>query len=122
MTVMANPWPWDTLGLLSVPALVALNGFFVAAEFALVAVRKTRVEELAPQGTRGAAAVRDAVARLDHSIAAPQLGITLASLALGWLGEPALARLVEPLFAALAAPWAAVAAHSAASAAAFALI
>ena len=69
-------WAWTVAGLLAVPALVALNGFFVAAEFALVAVRKTRVEELVNQGTRGATAVRDAVAHLDRTIAATQLGIT----------------------------------------------
>jgi putative hemolysin len=115
-------WAWSVLGLLSVPALVALNAFFVAAEFALVAVRRTRVEEMARQGVRGAGSVQSAVARLDHSIAATQLGITLASLALGWVGEPALARLVEPLFAALPAPWHAAATHTAAVVLAFALI
>jgi len=115
-------WVWSMLGVLSVPALVALNGFFVAAEFALVAVRRTRVEEMARQGVRGAGSVQAAVGRLDHSIAATQLGITLASLALGWVGEPALARLVGPLFAALPAPWNAAATHTAAVALAFALI
>src|SRR5262249_55015147 len=85
----------------AVPALVALNAFFVAAEFALVAVRKTRVEELVRQGAGGARSVQEATAHLDHSIAATQLGITLASIALGWAGEPALARLVEPVVALL---------------------
>src|SRR5215218_9515020 len=89
-------WAWTVLGLLAVPALVALNGFFVAAEFALVGVRRTRVEELASQGVPGARAVQEATAHLDHVIAATQLGITLASLALGWVGEPVLAHLVEP--------------------------
>src|SRR4051812_48674960 len=90
-------WAFNALGLLIVPALVALNGFFVAAEFALVAVRKTRVEEMVHQGVRGAPAVQQAVNHLDHVIAATQLGITLASIALGWVGEPALAMLVQPL-------------------------
>ena len=85
-------WAWTALALLAVPALVALNGFFVAAEFALVAVRKTRVEEMVRQGVGGAKAVEVAVSHLDHVIAATQLGITLASIALGWVGEPALAR------------------------------
>src|SRR5262249_8090816 len=58
-------WTWTTLALLAVPALVALNGFFVAAEFALVAVRKTRVEELVGKGVSGARAVQEAVAHLD---------------------------------------------------------
>src|ERR671926_1381248 len=90
-------WAFSVLSLLSVPLLVALNGLFVAAEFALVAVRKTRVEEMVRQGQRGAKVVDEAVANLDRSIAATQLGITLASIALGWVGEPALARLFEPL-------------------------
>ncbi|MBP3960603.1 HlyC/CorC family transporter [Gemmata sp. G18] len=116
-------WAWTAAGLLAVPALVALNGFFVAAEFALVAVRRTRVEELVRQGTVGARAALDAVAHLDRTIAATQLGITLASIALGWVGEPALARVVEPLAGAvLPGAWAAVGAHAIAFTAAFALI
>jgi putative hemolysin len=116
-------WAWGVLALLAVPALVALNAFFVAAEFALVAVRKTRVEEMVGLDVSGARAVRDAVARLDQVIAATQLGITLASIALGFVGEPALARLLEPLFARLL-PEAGVAAaaHAAAVAVAFFLI
>src|SRR5918912_358710 len=101
LTTGANPdpaWGRDALALLSVPLLVALNGFFVAAEFALVAVRRTRVEELLRRGVHGAGAVASAVANLDRSIAATQLGITLASIALGWVGEPALERLLHPLF------------------------
>ncbi len=116
-------WAWTAAGLLAVPALVALNGFFVAAEFSLVAVRKTRIEELVNQGTGGAKAALDAVTHLDRTIAATQLGITLASIALGWVGEPALARLVEPLVeAVLPAAWVAVAAHAIAFALAFGLI
>jgi CBS domain containing-hemolysin-like protein len=90
-------WAWSVMGLLSVPALVVLNAFFVAAEFALVAVRKTRVEAMVRQGVAQARSVQAAVANLDRSIAATQLGITLASIALGWVGEPALSRLLEPL-------------------------
>ncbi len=82
--------------LLAVLALVLINGFFVAAEFALVSMRRTRVETLVEEGHRGAGAVQRAVTDLDHSIAATQLGITMASLALGWIGEPALAHLIEP--------------------------
>ena len=88
----------DLLGLISVVILVALNGFFVAAEFALVSVRKTRIEELANRGDRRAKRVYLALEHLDTYIAATQLGITMASLALGAVGEPAVARLVEPLF------------------------
>src|SRR5262245_784408 len=117
------PWVWNVLGLLAVPALVALNGFFVAAEFALVAVRKTRVEEMVRQGVRGARAVQEAVHHLDHAIAATQLGITLASIALRWVGEPMLAGLLEPAFALLLpAAWVEPAAHTVAVGLAFFLI
>ena len=116
-------WAWTVAGLLAVPALVALNGFFVAAEFALVAVRRTRVEELVNQGTAGAKAALDAITHLDRTIAATQLGITLASIALGWVGEPALARLVGPLVeVVLPVAWVAVAAHAIAFTLAFGLI
>jgi len=112
-------WVWNILGLLSIPLLVALNGLFVAAEFALVAVRKTRVEEMVRRGQQGVSAVEDATTNLDRSIAATQLGITLASIALGWVGEPALARLLEPLFHFLPDTWGTVATHSVAVGLAF---
>jgi putative hemolysin len=117
-----NSWIWDLLGLLTIPSLVALNAFFVAAEFALVAVRKTRVEEMVGQGLQGSKTLETAVARLDRSIAATQLGITLASIGLGWVGEPALARLLQPLFEFLANPWSGIATHSVATVTAFLLI
>lgn len=119
---METTWFWSLLGLLSVPFFVAMNGLFVAAEFALVAVRKTRVEEMVLHGQKGAKGVESAVANLDRSIAATQLGITLASLALGWAGEPALARLFKPMFAFLPTAWMGTAAHSMASVIAFLLI
>jgi CBS domain containing-hemolysin-like protein len=115
-------WVWTVVGLLAIPALVALNGFFVAAEFALVSIRKTRIEELLKQGVRGAKAVHSAVAHLDRTIAATQLGITLASIALGWAGEPALAHLIRPLFSFLSANRHTAATHSAATILAFLLI
>jgi CBS domain containing-hemolysin-like protein len=89
------------LGLLAIPLLVGINGFFVAAEFALVAVRKTRVEELVNQGKVGAAALMAALSDLDRSVAACQLGITVASLALGFVSEPAVHQALHPLFTAL---------------------
>jgi hypothetical protein len=90
---------WLTiLGVLAIPALVALNGFFVAAEFALVAVRRTRVEELVSQGVPRAKSVEQAVTHLDRTIAATQLGITIASIALGWVGEVTLASAMQPWF------------------------
>ena len=113
---------WDVLGLLLVPALVLLNGLFVAAEFALVSVRKTRIEELQAQGATGARAVLQALNHLGNAIAATQLGITLASIALGFVGEPALARLLRPLFAGLPGDWALLTTHGLATALAFLLI
>src|SRR5262249_5414234 len=115
-------WAWDVVGLLAIPALVALNAFFVAAEFALVAIRKTRVEELVQQGVPRAKALHDALIHLDRSIAASQLGITLASLALGWVGEPALARLIQPLITFLPDNWQWITGHSISIVVTFALI
>ncbi|HEY7020058.1 MAG TPA: hemolysin family protein [Ktedonobacterales bacterium] len=89
------------LGILAVFVLVGANAFFVAAEFSLVKVRATRIEQLAGEGRAAAGVVRGQLTHLDNYIAATQLGITLASLALGWIGEPALAHLVEPLLAPL---------------------
>ncbi|EKD86121.1 MAG: CBS protein [uncultured bacterium] len=84
--------------LLLVILLVLLNGFFVASEFALVAVRKTRIDELVKQGNKSAKLVQKAVDHLDTYISATQLGITLASLGLGWVGEPVIAHVLEPHF------------------------
>ena len=83
------------LRLLGVLVLVLLNAFFVAAEFALVGSRRSRIDQLAEDGASGAKAVQDALKHLDRYISGTQLGITLASLALGWIGEPALATLVD---------------------------
>ena len=77
--------------------LVFLNAFFVAAEFAIVKVRSTRVQELVREGVRGSIAAQGAIENLDAYLSATQLGITLASLGLGWIGEPAFASLVTPL-------------------------
>ena len=77
--------------------LVVLNGFFVAAEFAFVRVRATSVEQLVEDGTPGAGALSDVMIDLDNYLAVTQLGITLASLGLGWAGEPAIASLLEPV-------------------------
>jgi putative hemolysin len=109
-------------GLLSIPALIVLNASFVAAEFSLVAVRKTRVEELVHNGVRGAKAVQVAIGSLDRTIAATQLGITLTSLGLGWLGERALFDLLEPLFQLAPFPVSRLAIHSAATVLAFLII
>lgn len=108
--------------LLAVVVMVLLNGFFVAAEFSLVSVRRTRIEELVAQGNRSAEAVRRAIRDPDRFIAATQLGITLASLGLGWIGEPALAVLLEPVLLLLPEELIATALHSVAAAIAFAII
>ncbi len=84
-----------TLRLLLVLLLVLLNAFFVAAEFALVAVRRSRIDQMAAEGDRSALVVQRALKQLDRYISGTQLGITLASLALGWIGEPAVAGLVD---------------------------
>ncbi len=84
-----------TFRLAMVLLLVAANAFFVAAEFALVAVRRSRIDQLAAEGNRSAAVVQRALGELDRYISGTQLGITLASLALGWIGEPAIAVLVD---------------------------
>jgi CBS domain containing-hemolysin-like protein len=111
-----------SLRLLAIPILVVANGLFVAAEFALVSLRRTRVEELVRQGVKGAKVVDRALTRLNRTIAAVQLGVTLASIGLGWVGEPALADLVQPLFGELPRTWEVIAKHSMAAALAFILI
>jgi CBS domain containing-hemolysin-like protein len=103
-------------------ALVLANGFFVAAEFSIVSVRKTRVDRLVAEHHRGARAVRRAVTRPGSYIAATQLGITMASLGLGWIGQPAVASLIQPLLTFLPAPIAEATARSVAVALAFALV
>jgi len=102
--------------------LVLANGFFVAAEFSLVAVRRSRVEQLVADGHRLAPAVQRAVRRLDTYLAATQLGITMASIGLGWIGEPALSGLIEPAFYGLPKDWSWVGAHTVAVVIAFAII
>lgn len=85
------------LGIAAVILLVLANGFFVASEFALVAVRKSRIEALAAEGDASAQRLLSMLGNLNAYISATQLGITLSSLGLGWIGEPAVAGLLEPL-------------------------
>lgn len=82
-------------------ALVFLNGFFVAAEFAIVKVRSTQIEPLAARGSKRARIAQDVIGHLDAYLSATQLGITLTSLGLGWMGEPFVAHMLEPLLASL---------------------
>lgn len=113
---------WDILKLLGVAALVLTNAFFVAAEFALVSVRRSRMEELVAAGRAGAKTVLAAMRDLGTYIAGAQVGITMASLGLGWLGEPALAHLLTPLFAWTSPMLAEAAAHTIAVTLAFVFI
>ena len=107
-----SPYLLDVFKIAAVPLLVALNAFFVAAEFALVTVRWTRIEELVSEGKFGALSVRQAIEKLNDAIAASQVGITLASLALGWIGEPSIAHLIEPLFRSLPDVWGVALSHA----------
>lgn len=97
---------WDSPGvlvgkLLVIAALVASNGFFVACEFAIVKVRASQLDALAEEGNLRARFVKHVRSHLDAYLSATQLGITLASLALGWLGEQFLAQMLQPFFALL---------------------
>ncbi|MBK5108656.1 MAG: HlyC/CorC family transporter [Anaerolineales bacterium] len=112
----------DLLGLVAVVVLVLLNGFFVAAEFSLVSVRQTRITELVESGNAKAKTVQQALKNPDRVIAATQLGITLASLGLGWIGEPALSHLIEPLLDLFPADLRPGLSHSLSSGLAFAII
>lgn len=103
-------------------ALVLANAFFVATEFAFVGARLTRLEERARAGSRRAGLVRRCIDHLDRYISSTQLGITLASLGLGWIGEPFLAQLLEGAFRWLPEPVDFLARHSVAVAIAFAII
>src|SRR6266581_8378465 len=90
----------STLAALLVTLLIVLaNAFFVAAEFAFVKIRPTRLQQLANQGRRRARLLMTITNQLPAYLSASQLGITLASLSLGWIGEPAFAELLRPLFA-----------------------
>jgi CBS domain containing-hemolysin-like protein len=81
--------------------LVAVNGFFVAAEFALVRTRRGKIEQLAEEGESGAEAVVEQLDKIDESLSACQIGVTMASIGIGFLGEPSLAKLLEPVFGGL---------------------
>ncbi|ACV46891.1 MULTISPECIES: hemolysin family protein [Halomicrobium] len=84
--------------------LVLLNGFFVASEFAFVRIRATSVQQLVEEGAAGAGVLDDVMDNLDDYLATTQLGITVASLGLGWVGEPAIADLLEPVLAPILPP------------------
>jgi magnesium and cobalt exporter, CNNM family len=110
------------LHLFAVLALVAVNAFFAAAEFSLVAVRLSRVRQLVEKGDARAKIVESLLGDLSRVVSGVQVGITLASLSLGYLGEITLAGILSPLVAAIPRPWAAMIAHGVALAIAFALL
>lgn len=112
----------DIFGLFAVGVLVLANGFFVAAEFSLVSVRRTRIAELVEKGNSAAGSVQQAINNPDRVIAATQLGITLSSLALGWIGEPALSHLLEPLVSLFPVGIQSELSHSLSAAVSFAII
>ncbi|OGF52726.1 MAG: hypothetical protein A2Z21_08070 [Candidatus Fraserbacteria bacterium RBG_16_55_9] len=114
---------WSVLlKLLVVALLVAANGFFVSVEFALVSVRRSRVEHLASQGHTSAKLVGQLLQQTDKILAAAQLGITMASLALGWIGEMTLVELIRPWLGFLPIAVADATAHTIATIIAFAFI
>ena len=86
------------LKLFAAFVFVAINAFFVAAEFSIVKIRRSRLEEIEAHGNKKAKLAIKVTSSLDSYLSATQLGITLASLALGWIGEPALAVVIDPLF------------------------
>ena len=102
--------------------LLLANGFFVASEFALVSVRQTRISQLAKEGDSTAKITESALKELDKYIAATQLGITIASIALGWVGEATLAKIIHPLFDFLPFVSGTIATHTLAVAIAFIVI
>ncbi len=110
------------LKLLAVALLVAANGFFVSVEFALVSLRRGRIEHLAVQGHASAKLVRQLLDETDKILAAAQLGITMASLALGWIGETTIVEIIRPWFAFLSHEAAGAVSHISATVIAFAFI
>ncbi len=107
------------LRVLAVLAIVAANGVFAAAEFAVAKARKARVASLAKRKVRFARLVQRAVEDPEAFVAATQLGITMTSLGLGWIGEPVVARLIDPLLAVVPSPWPAVTSYAVSATLAF---
>lgn len=108
--------------LMFIVLLLFSNGFFVASEFAMVKVRKTRMEQLVKEGNFNAKIALEAIKDLDKFIAAVQLGVTISSIGLGWVGESTLARIIEPVFGFLPGLATTVATHTVSVALAFGLI
>ncbi|MDT0121391.1 hemolysin family protein [Paenibacillus sp. RRE4] len=92
------------LNLVLVAVLIGLSAFFVAVEFALVRIRPSRIDQMIAEGNKRALAVKQAVANLDGYLSACQLGITITSLGLGWLGEPTVEKILHPVFESMSIP------------------
>ena len=103
-TAEAFSWGVITIKISVALVLVVLNGFFVAAEFAYVGVRRSRIEALAAEGSKPAQRLQNLLGNLNAYLSAAQLGITLASLGLGWLGEPVVAAILEHLLGGVLSP------------------
>ncbi|MBJ9980275.1 HlyC/CorC family transporter [Bacillus sp. S70] len=88
----------EIFNLVMVAILIAFTGFFVAAEFAIVKIRSSRIDQLVAEGRRGALAAKKVTTNLDEYLSACQLGITVTAMGLGWLGEPTIEKLLHPLF------------------------
>ncbi|MDQ0242755.1 CBS domain containing-hemolysin-like protein [Bacillus fengqiuensis] len=88
----------DIVNLVLIAVLIAMTGFFVATEFAVVKIRSTRIDQLVAEGNKNAIAAKKVISNLDEYLSACQLGITVTALGLGWLGEPTVERLLHPLF------------------------
>ncbi|MBR2567135.1 MAG: HlyC/CorC family transporter [Paenibacillus sp.] len=92
------------INLVLIAVLIGLSAFFVAVEFALVRVRSSRIDQMIAEGNKRALAVKQAVANLDGYLSACQLGITITSLGLGWLGEPTVEKILHPVFESMSIP------------------
>ncbi len=88
----------EAFNLIMIAVLIAISGFFVASEFAIIRVRSSRIDQLVAEGSKQGAAAKKVIENLDEYLSACQLGITLTSLGLGWLGEPTVEHLLHPLF------------------------
>jgi magnesium and cobalt exporter, CNNM family len=112
----------SALHIFGVIVLISINGYFAAVEFSLVAVRQSRIRQLAKEGDPRAKIIENLLGDLGRVISGVQVGITLTSLSLGYLGEVALSRLLDPLVQVIPRPWAALTAHGVALVLAFGLL
>ncbi|MBR1681350.1 DUF21 domain-containing protein, partial [bacterium] len=110
------------INLFIVAFLLLSNAFFVASEFSMVRVRRTRMEELSKQGNKTADLVLEQTEDMDRIVGAAQLGVTISSVALGWVGEATIASIVEPLFGFLPQSAQGIAIHTISAIIAFSLI